>query len=79
MMSTNPGAAAFPFQPLGSQGLPVSEGTDGLTKRELLAAMAMQGLCSVGLQGTDPDAAVESDTQRAVQYADALLAALAAA
>lgn len=49
----------------------------GLTKRELIAAMAMQGLAAVPLQGSSPSEAVKSDAQRAVEYADALIAELA--
>jgi hypothetical protein len=37
---------AFPSQPLGQGGQPVAPMADGLTKRELFAAMAMQGLLS---------------------------------
>ena len=49
----------------------------GLTKRELFAAMAMQALASVPLQGQPPHVAVVGDVERAVEYADALLAELA--
>jgi hypothetical protein len=37
---------AFPCQALNSMGEPTHEHCPGLTKRELLAAMAMQGLLS---------------------------------
>lgn len=49
----------------------------GLTKRELFAAMALQGLASIPLLGETPSGAVKSDTERAVSYADALIAELA--
>lgn len=49
----------------------------GLTKRELFAAMAMQGLASVPVTwGDGPLVVADWDAKRAVMYADALLAAL---
>lgn len=51
-------------------------GSLGLTKRELFAAMAMQGLATVPCPGGVTHAAIEADTNAAVRYADALLAAL---
>lgn len=60
---------AFPFQPIGSQGFPTHEGMEGLTKRELIAAMAMQGFAA-NPQGNDI-------ARAAVRWADALLAELA--
>ncbi|MEG0966744.1 MAG: hypothetical protein RSG92_15350 [Pseudomonas sp.] len=52
---------------------------DILTKRELIAAMAMQGLASVAYDGAalSPTDLVRLDVSRAVMYADALLAELA--
>lgn len=44
----------------------------GLTKRELLAAMAMQGLIARGVGYSNSN----GDAQIAVRYADALLVAL---
>lgn len=49
----------------------------GLSKRELFAAMAMQGLASVPSQGGVTDAGIAHDVGAAVAYADALIAALA--
>ena len=48
----------------------------GLTKRELFAAMAIQGLASIPVFGTETYDVVVADAERAVRYADALLAAL---
>lgn len=54
-------------------------GQEGLTKRELIAAMAMQGLASTPYSGVSlsPADIVRLDVSRAVMYADALLAELA--
>ncbi len=50
----------------------------GLTKRELFAAMAMQGiLANEGPASNDDPKARAGDIGRAVAYADALLAELA--
>ena len=49
----------------------------GLTKRELIAAMAMQGLASVPSPGGVTTAGIAHDVGAAVAYADALLAELA--
>lgn len=48
----------------------------GLTKRELFAAMAMQGLASVPAEGGLKPSYIAADAANAVAYADALLAAL---
>lgn len=48
-----------------------------ITKRELIAAMAMQGLASVPISGGVTDAAIAHDVGAEVAYADALIAALA--
>lgn len=68
----NGATGAFPFQYLGSHGGP-TEPDFGLTKRELIAAMAMQGLAS------DPNCTgnVQSVAECAVKWADCLLAELA--
>lgn len=50
---------------------------DGLTKRELAAFMAMQGLCSTFTIGRDQPELQTATAESAVKYADALLAALA--
>ncbi len=47
---------------------------DGLTKRELIAAMAMQGM----LGNPDMDVAIDSIAEYAVKYADALIERLSA-
>jgi hypothetical protein len=54
------------------------EEAPGLTKRELLAAMAMQGLCLNTNAYYETGAHNEAIAQRAVALADALLAALRA-
>lgn len=48
----------------------------GLTKRELFAAMAMQGLCSTFTIGRDQPELQTATADSAVKYADALLAEL---
>lgn len=62
-----------PSYPWGEHGAALC----GLTKRELFAAMAMQGLAAVPLHGGSPSDAVKSDAERAVKYADALIVELA--
>ena len=60
---------AMPCQPLGQDGMPSFEMVYGLTKREMFAMSAMQGLCThSGDYHTFED--LISD---AVNYADALL------
>lgn len=49
----------------------------GITKRELFAAMAMQGLASVPAEGGLKPSYIAADAANAVAYADALLAELA--
>ena len=69
---TNADLPAMPCQPLGQDGLPSWEMAHGLTKREMFAMSAMQGLCAhSGDYHTFED--LISD---AVNYADALLEAL---
>ena len=53
------------------------EPSRGLTKRELFAAMAMQGLSSNPAMCTMSDGPASAIAQWAVQHADALLAELA--
>lgn len=48
----------------------------GLTKRELFAAMAMNGICGDGIPGRHHEH--KQTAQDAVTYADALIAALEA-
>lgn len=64
---SNPNDAAYPVPP-----------HIGLTKRELFAAMAMQGLLSSPIEIFDKtfDAAAATLANLAVSHADALLAAL---
>lgn len=52
--------------------------TTGLTKRELFAAMAMQGLCSIPFSGMIYQAKEQfkDRADASVKYADALIAAL---
>lgn len=67
-------SANEPAYPWGEHGTALG----GLTKRELIAAMAMQGLASVPFEGGSPWKNVpKEDAERAVAYADALLAELA--
>lgn len=62
-----------PAYPWGDHG----HRAGGLTKRELFAAMAMQGLAAVPAEsGLRPEWIV-NDAQNAVAYADALLLELA--
>jgi hypothetical protein len=58
----------------GDEAAFASDCTTGLTKRELFAAMAMEGLMA---EGVDHDAAIDIMAIRSVQAADALLAELA--
>lgn len=60
---------AMPCQPLGQDGMPSYEMTYGLTKREMFAMAAMQGLCAHS-EGYHTFEDLISD---AVNYADALL------
>lgn len=70
---SNGGNSAFPVQ-TGSMDeagyTRVINGTSGLTKRELIAALVMQGEC-IGCES------LEKNASRAVQAADTLLAELA--
>lgn len=54
----------------------VAKACTGLTKRELFAAMAMQGLAAVPAEGGLKPEYIQTDAKNAVIYADALLAAL---
>ena len=60
---------AMPCQPLGQDGMPSHEMTYGLTKREMFAMTAMQGLCT---HSADYHT-FEDLISDAVNYADALL------
>ena len=60
---------AMPCQPLGQDGMPSYEMTYGLTKREMFAMTAMQGLCA---HSADYHT-FEDLISDAVNYADALL------
>lgn len=63
---------ATPFQPCGPDGKPSYEAEYGFTKREMIAMVAMQGLCAhSGDYHTFSNMASD-----AVNYADALLAEL---
>ena len=71
-----PHAPAYPHAEYNGDGTHYHD-HHGLTKRELFAAMAMQGLASVPVVGgDDPSVLADWDAKRAVLYADALLAAL---
>jgi hypothetical protein len=72
---------AYPHQALGTDGLPQSEPCPGLTKRELFAAMAMQGLLAnprlPDMQANTGERATERViSEQCVEFADALLTAL---
>ena len=71
---------AFPGQARDAQGNPIAEYADGLTKRELFAAMAMQGWLAgcdnAYSEFTSPGTHAHVAAESAVKFADALLAAL---
>lgn len=69
-MMKNGDMPAIPCQPLGQDGLPSWEMAHGLTKREMFAMAAMQGLLA------DPSSQIESSAHTAVIAADLLLRAL---
>lgn len=72
MTMKNGDKSAMPNQALGLDGLPTHEPEFGLTKREMMAMAAMQGLCAhSGDYHTFANMASD-----AVNYADALLAEL---
>lgn len=64
---------AFPGQARDAQGKPTAEYADGLTKRELFAAMAMQGMLANSDGGDRHQSTIAA---YAVSHADALLTAL---
>ena len=67
---------AMPCQPLGQDGMPSHEMTYGLTKREMFAMAAMQGLLAYGdlyLFSSKDRAKLAKD---AVDFAEAVLAEL---
>lgn len=75
-MSTKPNWPLRAFPNVGDGPL-----YDGLSKRELFAALAMNGLLAANARGiNDPDYTMNFDPERlsqwAVQHADALIAAL---
>jgi vacuolar-type H+-ATPase catalytic subunit A/Vma1 len=61
-MNTNPNDSAFPVDS-GEMGM-----TEGLTKREYFAAMAMQGILS-----SSADRGTSAVAKNAVEFADALM------
>ena len=71
----NGGWPAYPNQPLDGSGMPRAEHAPGLTKRELFAAMAMQGLCAN--ETWELNHVPKQTASDAVEYADALLKELA--
>lgn len=64
---------AFPGQARDAQGNPVAEYADGLTKREYIAALALQGI----LAHSYNDATYEGAARDAVAHAEELLKELA--
>ena len=71
-MMKNADMPAMPCQPLGQDGMPSHEMTYGLTKREMFAMAAMQGLCAHSGDYHE-FSHLASD---AVNYADSVLAEL---
>ena len=67
--------SAFPWQPLDQQGGATGEPRTGLSKRELFAAMAMQGLADRYADGGQDHS--ETVCRLAVSHADTLLKELA--
>jgi hypothetical protein len=66
---------AYPSQPLDGIGHPACAPNIGLSKRELFAAMAMQGILA-GLNAADRSYGFSDVVREARDAADALLAAL---
>lgn len=62
---------------LGKQQAYADMLNDGLSKRELIAAMAMQGLCNHNIICASKTTRAQEVAIRAVEYADALLEQLA--
>lgn len=54
MTTKNDGGAVFPFQPLDRQGMQIAEMQLGISRRDWLAGMAMQGF--LGSARISPDA-----------------------
>ena len=68
---------AMPCQPLGQDGMPSWEMTYGLTKREMFAMAAMQGLlANSAMIDTVTDGSLLFISESSVVCADALLNAL---
>lgn len=70
---SNQNEPAFPAQPLGTDGKPVNEMATGLTKREFVAAMALQGYCA---NSSHAETGTDKKVFWAIEDADALLGAL---
>lgn len=70
---------AYPSQRLDACGMPREDISYGLTKRELFAAMAMQGLLSGDnmIAGNPNESYISANSRHAVMLADRLLAELA--
>ena len=73
MAINNGDMPAMPSQALGADGLPTHDAEFGLTKREMMAMAAMQGLLAAPDLTTVEPSSVAST---AIIYADALLAEL---
>lgn len=69
----DPNASAFPSYKRDGHFVDAFP-SGGLTKRELFAAMAMQGICADGIPGQHHQ--YHATAQESVKYADALIAAL---
>lgn len=71
----SPNQNAYPDGGVTHQNGQVEWGQPGLTKRELFAAMALQGMMSA--EAPDVEYHADATARRAVGFADALLAELA--
>jgi hypothetical protein len=73
----NGNESAYPAQELDGGGMPRTAAQWGLTKRELFAAMAMQGWCASDGNSGAVYKSFEDLAEASVKAADALLAELA--
>lgn len=73
-MTTKPtGGYVFPFQPLDRQGMPIAEMQPGITRRDWLAGMALQGVLANPAHNMRFNP--EGDAQYCYAIADAMIAA----
>ena len=69
------GEPAFPSQPVGSAGLPLHEGFDGMSLRDWFAGQALVGIMSDSGMRPDNLAEFAHMAARLFQVADAMIAA----